>query len=461
MSYSRMWFRLLVVLAIALVHSRPAVAQQRTGDAPAAVAMAPAQTAPPPAVPPLPNRLNTVLPKWLRVRAEYRARMEGFEGAGFTTGRDDLYGLGRIRLNATLIPARLVSIQAQVHDARVAGKQIGPTTAPFRASFDLRQLFVDVGTAKTPLLLRAGRQELTFGEQRLVGSVGWLNAGRSFDAVRLTVRKSPVQLDAFAASVVRILDHEFDKSGNGSRFYGAYATLARLAPRSSVEPYVFWRGDRSQPTEHGPRGDLALTTVGTRWAGTLIGGSDYSLEVVGQVGSVGEDDVTAWASHSQLRAPMWHRLRPFGEYNYASGDKDPTDGTRGTFDQLYPTPHDKYGLADQVGWRNVHHVRGGVELSRLKGWPVTASYHSWWLAQARDGLYAASGALVARVPAGADARHVGQEIDVQVSHALTPQLQLAGGYAHIFAGRFLRQTTPGASYRQPYVMVTYVFLAER
>jgi len=62
---------------------------------------------------------------------------------------------------------------------------------------------------------------------------------------------------------------------------------------------------------------------------------------------------------------------------------------------------------------------------------------------------------------GAASRHVGQEIDVQVARALTPQLQLAGGYAHIFTGGFLKQATPGASYSHPYVMATYVFLAER
>src|SRR5688572_1409875 len=73
---------------------------------------------------------------------------------------------------------------------------------------------------------------------------------------------------------------------------------------------------------------------------------------------------TAWAGHWVLgytlpTVPSKPRL--VAEYNYASGDKDPADGQRGTFDQLYPTPHDKYGLADQVGWRNIHNARAGVE----------------------------------------------------------------------------------------------------
>ena len=54
-----------------------------------------------------------------------------------------------------------------------------------------------------------------------------------------------------------------------------------------------------------------------------------------------------------------------------------------------------------------------------------------------------------------------QEIDVQATRAITPQLQVSAGYAHIFTGPFLKEATPGASYSHPYVMATYVFLAER
>jgi hypothetical protein len=102
-----------------------------------------------------------------------------------------------------------------------------------------------------------------------------------------------------------------------------------------------------------------------------------------------------------------------------------------------------------------------VEFTPVKAWPVTTSYHSWWLAEERDGLYTAGSAVLARVVNGAAHRHVGQELDVQVSRALTPQLQVAGGYAHIFPGAFLEEATPGASYSHPYLMVTYVFLAEK
>jgi hypothetical protein len=397
------------------------------------------------------------------MRGEFRERMEGFDGLGFNASREDVYYLSRLRLNTTITPSKDLSFQAQVQDARVADKTVGPTTAPFRAPFDLRTGFADIGSAHSRTAFRVGRQELVYGDQRLVGHGNWTNAARTFDGGKVAVRTRPLQLDVFAASVVRILDGEFDKSGAGNRFAGAYATVASLVRNASVEPFTFWKHDENLVAETGGRGDLNLTTVGVRWVGRLARNVEYNTETALQAGSLASDKVRTWAGHYQLRAPAARLLglRPVGEFNYASGDRNPADGTRGTFDQLYPTPHDKYGLADQVGWRNIRHVRAGVELMPVKGLPTTMNYHTWWLDQKRDALYNAAGAVLARVPGGATAGHVGQEIDVQVSRAITPQLQLAAGYAHIAPGAFLEEATPGASYSHPYVMATYVFLAER
>ena len=456
---------MLVCLAAVLrcVTPQHVFAQQPPPAAPATAAQgtAAAQVSAPRA--PFPNRANDALPAWLRVRGEFRGRMEGFEGAGFVNDRDDLYWLSRFRFNTTITPSSVFSFQAQLQDARVADKSVGPAGAPFKAPIDVRMAFADIGSATAPVAVRIGRQELVYGEQRLVGHVSWLNAARTFDGAKVTIRRPAFQVEAFGTSVVRILDDRFDRSGNGNRFAGAYATTTRLLPQASVEPYVFWRRDTGLRGESGVTGSLKQTTTGVRIAGRLPARLDYGIEMAVQRGSLGADDVSAWAGHWQLReslpGPGAGRLT--GEYNFASGDEDPADGVRGTFDQLYPTPHDKYGLADQVGWKNVRHARAGVELMPVKALPVAVNYHSWWLVEPRDALYGAGSAAVARLPEGAPDRHVGQEIDVQVSRAVTPQVQLAAGYAHIFTGAFLKQATPGASYSHPYVMVTYVFLAEK
>ena len=449
---SRRALRACLTLASVAV-SVSALAQQAPAPAPVNL----------PAKPPVLNRANELLPQWFRLRGEFRERMEGFDGLGFNDTREDLYWLSRLRLNATVTASKSLSFQAQVQDARVAKKTVGPTGAPFKAAMDLRTAFADVGASTGPVTIRAGRQELVYGEQRLIGHVNWLNAARSFDGVKGTFRAKAFSADVFATSVVRILDGEFDKSGSGNRFAGVYGTTARLIPQATVEPYVLFKRDVNLRPEAGGLGTLKETTTGVRIAGKLPARLDYGVEMALQRGSLGTDDISAWAGHWQLRETFPGRaaLRLTGEYNFASGDKDPADNVRGTFDQLYPTPHDKTGLADQIGWKNVHHARAGFEVTPFKGFPVTTNYHSWWLAEERDAIYNVGNAVVGRVATGAADRHVGQELDFQVSRALTPQLQAAAGYAHIFAGPFLKETTPGASYSHPYVMFTYVFLAEK
>lgn len=421
-----------------------------------------ASAQPPAARPPVQNRANEVLPAWIRVRAEFRERMERADAIGYVADRRDTFWLSRLRLNTTVTAARLLSFQVQLQDARVADKDIGAGGSPFSAPIDVRTAFADIGSTTTPLSVRVGRQELVFGEQRLVGHVSWLNAARSFDAARLTIRRPGLRIDAFAASVVRILTDDWDESGNGNRFHGVHASATNLVPRATVEPYLFWRKDTNQRSEAGETASLQVTTAGIRWAGQFSSAWEYGAETAFQTGSLGSDDIGAWALHAKARTPAFGpALRWSSEYNHASGDDDPTDGQRGTFDPLYPTAHDKYGLADQVGWRNIHHVRTGVDIGTIRGLPLTLNYHSWWLASARDGLYLPSGASSARVPGGAAGRHVGQEFDVQGSRSVTPHLQLAAGYSYIRPGRFLKEATPGSSFNSVFLMATYVFLADR
>ena len=296
------------------------------------------------------------------------------------------------------------------------------------------------GSATGPVSVRVGRQELVYGEQRLVGHVGWANAARTFDAARVTLRTKMFSVDAFGASVVRTLVDEFDKSGAGNRFAGAYATTQKLIPQATVEPYVFWKRDVNLRGELGTVANLQHSTVGVRLAGKMPARLDYGVEMAIQRGSLGSEDVEAWAGHWQLRESLPGRgaVKLTGEYNFASGDEDPADGVRGTFDQLYPTPHDKTGLADQIGWKNIRHARAGVRIHAGQG---TADRHQLSLLVAggtarrrlqRRQCRASAGCRPAR-PTRTSARKSTSRSRAR-SRRISPSPR---GYAHIAPGAFL------------------------
>ena len=438
-------------------------AQQPAQTGPSQTSAAQQGTPPAPrAATPAPLGPSGRITKWLSIRSEFRGRLEGFSGGAYKPDNGDGYMLDRFRINLTATASPVARFVVQVQDARAFDKTTGGSAVPFRDTVDLRMAYGEFGGAKN--MVRAGRQELTFGEQRLIGHLNWVNNARSFDGARATITRKPFKFDVFATSVVTIRPEAFDKSGDGNRLYGFYGSTTTVLPKATVEPYLFYRRSKGLTLETAGLGDINQATIGTRVAGKLPRNVDYGLEMAAQAGSVATDDVRAWAGHwvtgkTFTKTPA--RPRSFVEFNFASGDRDPKDGIRGTFDQLYPTGHDKLGLADQVGWKNVEHLRGGIELKPRPQWALSGSYHSFWLASATDALYAANGAAVARSAAGTAGRFVGHELDAQAVYTYSPQLQIAGGYARVLPGEFLEHTTRGESYQSTYLMVTYVFVGDR
>ncbi len=393
------------------------------------------------------SELNRELPRWLRFSGEYRSRVEGFSGGGFKRDNSDTYVLSRLRLSLLVQPASWLKMYAQGQDARVFFNDQHPAAPPFQNTWDLRLAYIELGDSeKKAFGLRVGRQELNFGEQRLAGSLNWTNTARSFDAVRATLRGGGFRLDAFASSVVVQQDGTFDHHQQGNNLHGLYGGIEKLVPKAVIEPYVFWR------LQHATK--LDSKTTGVRWVGKLPGHFDYGTEMAIQRGTLASAATSAWAGHwvgGYTFGPALIAARALVEYNYASG------GPRHTFDQLYPTGHDKYGLADQVGWRNIRDLRTGLEFKPYMKWTASAIFHDWHLANPHDSLYNAAGAAIVRAPANNTQTHVGEELDGQAMYGFNKQIQIGLGFGHIFPGAFLKQTTQGRAYNYPYVLANYAF----
>ncbi len=397
--------------------------------------------------------LNGGIPRWMRFDGEYRARFEDQENMLWRTANSDRYLLNRVRFGLTLRPGKWVTFYGQAQDARVFFPRKLAHGPPLQDTLDLRQAWVQLGGEdKFPLQLRVGRQELIFGEERMVGASNWGNISRTFQAVKLTVRAERLgglKLDTFASTVVVPREGAWDGSLPGDNLHGAYAVFERLLGHGTVEPYFYWRLSPVAVKDTGSLGLRVTKFFGPRWYA--------SSDTVLQRGTTGGRNVEAWAAYWRVRHTLSERRwKPTvtADVNMSSGDGDPSDGRFETFDVLYPTPHDKYGLADQVGWKNIRHFGGIVEVTPRRSWSLQAKFHTWWLGSARDGLYAPGGALVLRDPLGASGRHVGEEIDVQFIWRPTKDMEASGGAGHMLNGEFLKRMTPGRSYTFYYLSLT-------
>jgi len=424
------------------------------------VAALTAQTGSTPAEGPRPiQAVNKATPNWLTLGVAYRVRAEGRRGNGFQEGNNDGYGLGRLLLDVGVKPTSWLRFHFQGQDARAPGKN--NANGVFRDPFDVRQGWVEVGDPENGWIrVRAGRQELKYGAQRLVGPLDWTNTARQFDAAKLTLGTKDVNVDVFASSLVVIDPSGFNRSGRGVDLHGAYGNLGGWLDKGTLEPYMLWKANQRQLSEAGSIGRGNTYTAGFRYVRPLPSDFDFQMEMARQFGTIVTDDLSAWGAYwvlgRTLKQFAW-TPRLSVEYQYASGDSNPNDGRRGTFDQLFPTGHLYQGTADRVGWRNISDVRAGIELKPHGRFGFKVDYFSFWLANKNDHLYAVNGRVAVLTPeGGAQNAHVGQEIDAILTWKPAGHVTVGAGVGYFFPGKFLKETTPGAGHLFPYVSLNYV-----
>jgi hypothetical protein len=404
--------------------------------------------------------LNEQLPGWISFGWEERFRYEGTHNAGFKQNNDDSYQVLRSRLRMTLKPTEWFKVAFQVQDSRpfLEKPPVGP---PNLNALDLKLAYVEFGDPEKRWFdLRIGRQMINYNHSILADSE-WRNQGRSYDAVVANLHRGRYRVGLFAASAVVPLASGISHHQQGNNIYGAYGAIDRIFPNAALEPFLLWRVQPSVPVEttasvKTARGDQKA--YGLRVKGLARRMLDYTGEAILERGADGPNSIHAWAAMfgAGYRANrIWAKPRVFSQYDYASGDRNPADGIRNTFDTMYPTAHDRFGIADQFGWQNLIAARAGLTIEPHHRWTVTAQYLDFWLASSTDALYNTSGGSIVRDPNGKSGRHVGEEVDVYTWYELNRHVNIGLGVAHFMGGRFLSSTTTGPSYNYPYFAINF------
>jgi Alginate export len=407
------------------------------------------------------QKLDESLPAWLHIGGEYRDRLEGPTGTSFRK-TNDFYLLDRLRVTVAIQPREWLQFFGEVQDARIFFNHHIPNANPYEDSFTLWQGYAKVGSSTSGWVdALAGRQVLSFGDERVIGPSDWLNVGRTFDVVRVDIHPAGYQVAIFGSSVVPGGNTFLHRAIPGNDFYGVYGSFKNIIPRAAFEPYVLWRlapRNFGLPETAG-RGHLNEVTIGLHVKGTLPADFDYDTEFDGQTGSLGASPIRAWAGYSGV-GKMFPSVATaplvFVEGNYASGTKNPAGRDWNTFDQLYPSNHDKFGFTDQVGRKNLVQFRVGVKENVGKKWKFKEAFEGYWLATSSDNFYASSGAIAVLAHPGVS-RHIGNGLDSVAEYHLNEGINFGFGYAHLFAGQFLRTATQGRDYGYPYAYLEYNF----
>ena len=405
---------------------------------------------------------------------EFRMRLEskhyyGTPGQpGVVDFRDDggnannTYLLLREKLHVGYTPEPWITGYLEVRDSSSHEDERHPNAEA--DTFDLHQGFVRLGGVEAfPLVAKIGRQELSYGDERLIGAFDWNNIGRVFDAAKLRYEAEVGWVDAFVGRVVIPDDNNFNNSNDDDHFSGIYGSTRKLIPKQETQLYFLARNvGEDSPATIGPGLPPILTGASPRDVYTLglrvkslpgaHGPWDYSAEMAGQLGKFTMPGTMTSLDHSAFAAHVgggYTVTNLFGkprfglEYNYASGDDDPNDGDHGTFDNLFPTNHKFYGYMDFVSWQNIHNPRLQASFKPMEKLLVTADVHGFWLADTSDFFYQVNGAPRAGSGYGVNPGYssfVGAEIDLVATYTFNSAMMAQAGYGHFFTGDYIDQS---------------------
>ncbi len=356
--------------------------------------------------------------------------------------------------------------------------------------FDLHQGYVTLGNAREfPLVAKVGRQELSYGDERLIGAFDWNNIGRTFDAIKLSYSITTNSwVDAFTSHVVIPRDNHFDTPNNYDTFSGIYASSRDLVPWQESQVYFLARNTshNSPNLETGALVPLPsprdIYTPGFRLKSLpgKLSGFDYGIEADYQFGryvsATGTAPTAVLGKSLKQDAYLLHLEGGYTlaqtysprvglEFNYASGDKNSTDNTHGTFDTLFPTTHAVVGIMDLYSLQNIEDLRINFSVKPTKKFTIFSSFRGVWLATPADAFYLANQAPRTGGTVGGHNgyalnpsynRFVGTEADLVLTYNFTSYAQVQTGYGHFFVGNYVKESLSAPGFGA--VDANYVYL---
>ena len=405
--------------------------------------------------------LDAKLPNWVDVQAEERFRYEAYDNNSLKASVDDSYILNRFRFQVDLHTASWLRVTAQVQDAR-SGFQNPPIGPPNTVRWDLKLAYVEIGNPdKHWISLRVGRQLINYNNT-IIANSEWRNQARSYDAAVLNLNAKREHLGIFAASAVVPQANGISPHQEGNNIYGAYGRIDDfLAPHSNLEPFFLWRvqpAEVVEPAVAKKTGKESEKVFGLRFKGQAHTAFDYSGELIAEDGTVGTQAIQAWAAQGGAAYQFLDaaaKPRIFAQYDYATGNRNPaTSAAHTTFDTIYPTAHDRFGITDVFGWQNIETVRAGATVEPHRRLTFTAQGLDFWAADALDSIYNTSGSAIVTNKTD-HGRHVGAEVDGYSWYELNKHFNLGGGVGYFGGGDFLTNVTTSHSYTYYYFALNF------
>ncbi len=340
----------------------------------------------------------------------------------------------------------------------------------------------DLGNNR-PFWVRGGRLAWEDLDRRLIARNEWRNTTNTFQGIRANIgeKKNDWQLEAFAVQPVQRFANQLDQVDHAQKFYGLVGDWRGWSEYVTIQPYYFYLKQNGNRVEYDGNGtaysdrsvytalqqtrasiDREINTGGVRVFGVVPGTQwDYDAsyskqwgEVQRYIGNLATGryinvDHDAYAYTAELGYTFnKHSWKPrfSGSYGVASGDK--VSGTTATdtsdnqgFDRLFGFAR-PWSNNDYIQMNNIRAAKIRAEFDPkvpfLDNVKVDTGF-SWYRLDSATDRWAAGNNL--QDVTGNAGRDLGKEFDIRVRFPVNQYASLNLGYAHFWAGDFVKTTS--------------------
>ncbi|MGV8921576.1 MAG: alginate export family protein [Pseudomonas sp.] len=367
-----------------------------------------------------------------------RFEINGASGFGSKDVARDEYLIQRFQVHADLHFNENWRLFTQLEDSRAFDKT---TLSPAdQDKLDLRLAFleytkhIDTNTFRA----RVGRQDFAFDLQRFISSRDGPNIRQSFDAVWADWETGLWRFIGLASQPVQYFDdHSFDDKSNGTfRFHMLRAERLIFGKNELSAYYALYERDVANYLD--ANGSEHRNVFDARLGGAALG-YDWDIEAMGQTGTVGPKDIRAWAGGSRVgytfNEVQW-KPRVGLQFDIASGDKHPGDGTLGTFNPLFPNGY-YFSLAGYTGYTNLIHLKPSLTFKPIDKLSVLTAVGLQWRQTTADAVYVQPNVPIAGT-AGKGGRWTGVYQQLRTDYAFNGNLSGAVEAVHYDVGQAIR-----------------------
>lgn len=244
-----------------------------------------------------------------------------------------------------------VTFFAQFQDSRMFGQT--KNTVRSIDNIDLHQGYIKVSKAFIDeMWIQAGRFEMPYGDQRILGSNPWNYINRAWDGVRAGYAANGISFDAFA--LTHTLNQDYTGSATPQQYtnpakpdtshnvYGFWGTVSEFVQGNSIDLYGYY--DINRKMSDNQNSDIARYTAGFNYNFKSPDFLIYS-EAAYQFGKVKAADVAAYL----IRLELTYKVNPFSflaGVDMISG-QDPEEKEKFTlFGSPYGAKHKFNGMMD-------------------------------------------------------------------------------------------------------------------